>query len=230
MLEFISYASSSKGNLYTLDDGTTRIIIDPGLPIARIKKALNFKLSGIAGALCSHFHNDHSIGLADLTKAGVDIYSGTSTIEAINLKGHRVHPAEHLKLFSIGTFRILPFMIPHDVDNLGFLIQSGKDKFLYLIDCIYCPYRFKRLTHIAIGINYEADILKRNVKEERVHPALARRIMQSHCSLKTGLEFFKAQDLRKVKEIHILHVSEANADKDRIKEAVQRQTGKLVLI
>lgn len=230
MLEFTAHASSSAGNLYTLDDGKTRIIIDPGLPIIQIKKALNFQLFGVSGALVGHLHKDHSAGLTELMKAGIDVYTGISTIEALNLTGHRMYPVEHLKLFSIGTFKILPFKIPHDVDNLGFLIQSGKDKFLYLIDYTYCPYKFKGLTHIAIGINFETDILKKNMERGYLHPALARRIMQSHCSLKTGLEFFRDQDLSQVQEIHILHVSEANADKNRIKEAVQRQTGKLVLI
>lgn len=230
MLEFISYASSSKGNFYTLDNGKTRIIIDPGLSIVSIKKALDFKLSEIAGALCGHEHFDHSIGVGGLMASGIDAYVGFSTIEALTLQGHRIHPVEHLKLFSVGTFKVLPFIIPHDVDNLGFLIQSGKDKFLYLIDCTYCPYRFRGLTHIAIGINYDTDILKKNVKKGRIHPGLTKRIMQSHCSLKTGLEFFKAQDLSQVQEIHVLHCSESNLDKAKAKREIQKFTGKLVYI
>lgn len=230
MIEFISHYSSSKGNLYQISDCKTSLLLDPGVGINQIKQALGFKLSGISGVLTGHGHLDHSRGVVELTKVGVDVYAGASTIETHRIKGHRVHPIKHLGQFDIGTFRILPFLIPHDVENFGFLIQSGKDKFLYLIDCTYCPYKFEKLTSIALGINYESSVLIKNVKEGRLHPALARRIIQAHCSLKTGLDFFKAQDLSKVKQINILHCSETNADKDRIKEAVMRQTGKLVLI
>lgn len=230
MIEFIPHYSSSKGNLYQISDCKTSLLLDPGVSIKQIKQALGFKLSGISGALAGHEHFDHSAGIPGLVEAGIDVYAGVSTIEAHKLKGHRVHPIEHLKQFDIGTFRALPFLIPHDVENFGFLIQSGKDKFLYLIDCTYCPYRFRGLTGIALGINFCTDVLKKNVQDGHVHPGLARRIMQSHCSLKTGLEFFEAQDLSTVKQINILHVSEKNADKDRIKRSLQKLTGKLILV
>ena len=64
MFEFTVKYTGSSGNLYTLTDGDTEILIDPGIPIRKIKKALNFKLSGYAGALCSHEHMDHVKGAA----------------------------------------------------------------------------------------------------------------------------------------------------------------------
>lgn len=232
MIEFQSYASSSKANLYALDNGKTRIIIDPGLPIAGIKKALDFKLSGISGVLCSHAHADHAEGAPGIMASGVDLYCSQHTAKALKLSGHRLHIIKHKSPFTVGTFTILPLSVTHDEDtpNLAFLLVSGKEKWFFGIDLLYCPYKFKGLTGIALGINYETDILKKNVEKGYLHPGLAKRIMQSHCSLQTALEFFEAQDLSKVKEIHVLHCSEMNANKDRIKEAVQRQTGKLVLI
>lgn len=177
-------------------------------------------------------NKDHSFASENIMKAGIDLYCNSATAEALGLSGHRLHIIEHKKSFTVGSFAVLPLSVSHDEDTptMAFLLASGKEKWFFGIDLLYCPYKFKGLTGIAIGINYESDTLKRNVKEERIHPALAKRIMQSHCSLKTGLEFFRDQDLSQVQEIHILHVSEANADKDRIKEAVQRQTGKLVSI
>ena len=230
MINFQSYASSSKGNLYTLSNGQTKFLIDPGLPIAQIKKALNFGLNEINYCLLSHSHNDHSKGTAELMKMGIDVYTGTPTIESLGLEGHRVHPIEPMKQFSIGSFQVLPFSIPHDAPNLGFLLQSGKDKFLFLIDCTYCPYKFSGLTGIDIGINYDSDIMQNNIQKGHLNPALGRRIMANHMSLSTALDFFKAQDLSKVQIIHVLHCSESNLDKEKTKKEIQKLTGKLILI
>lgn len=232
MVEFISHYSSSKENLYQISDCKTSLLLDPGVSIKQIKQALGFKLSGISGVLCSHAHADHAEGSSGIMASGVDLYCSQDTAEALELSGHRLHIIENKKLFNIGTFTVLPLSVSHDKDVpcLAFLLSSGKEKWFFGIDLLYCPYYFKNLTGIALGINYEIDVLKKNVKDGHIHPGLARRIIQAHCSLKTGLEFFKAQDLNKVQEIHVLHVSESNADKDRIKKAVMRQTGKLVLI
>lgn len=232
MINFQSHYSSSKGNLYQISDGKTSLLLDPGVPIAKIKQALGFKLSGISGALCSHGHQDHANGAAGIIASGIDLYCSQHTAEALKLSGHRLHIIEHKKPFTVGSFTILPLSVLHDEDTptLAFLLVSREEKCFFGIDMLYCPYYFTGLTHIFLGINYETDVLKNNVKRGTLCPGLARRIVQSHTSLSTALEFFKAQNLKKVKEIHVLHCSEMNADKDRIKEAVQRQTGKLVLI
>lgn len=230
MIEFISYHSGSKGNLYQISNGKTSLLLDPGIPIAQIKKVLNFKLSEISGALCGHEHADHSKGIAGLMEVGIDVYTGNSTIEALGLNGHRLHLIQHLKQFFIGSFKILPFSIPHDVPCLAFLFQSNNNKFLFLIDCLYCPYKFSGLTGIAIGINYDSDILRQNIQAGYLDPALGRRIIANHLSLSTALDFFKAQDLSKVEAIHVLHCSESNLDKKKAEKEIQKLTGKLVII
>jgi metal-dependent hydrolase (beta-lactamase superfamily II) len=48
--------SGSKGNLIKLDNGKESLILDAGVPIKKINKALNYKLGDYAGALISHQH------------------------------------------------------------------------------------------------------------------------------------------------------------------------------
>lgn len=229
MLDFLTLASGSKGNLYQLSAGKTSLLLDPGVPIAQIKKALNFKLSNISGCLLSHSHQDHSCAAKDIMEAGIDLFCSRETSDALALSGHRLHVIQAMQQFKIGSWAVRPFLIPHDVENFGFLLQNGRDKLAYLIDSAYCPYKFRGLTYIAIGINYQKEILRENVRSCRLDPALARRIMQNHMSLATALNFFRAQDISRVKEVHILHVSSQNADKEQVKEIVQKATGKLVL-
>jgi len=231
MIEFAAHYSSSQGNLYQIFDSGTSLLLECGVPIQKIKKALNFKLSNINGCLATHFHADHSGYIKDVLRVGIDTYISKSIIDHYGLSGHhRIHGIHHKQQFQIGTLTILALEVPHDVPCLSFLIASDKDKFLFAIDCLYFPYLIPGLTHIGIGINYQTDILKKNIENGSLHPALAQRIMQSHLSLETALSFFKAQNLSKVKEIHVLHCSSKNADKGQIKEAVQRTTGKLVII
>ena len=230
MIQFTSHYSGSKGNLYSITDGKTSLLLDPGVPIMKIKQALNFKLSGINGCLVSHEHLDHSCSASDIAVNGIDLYAGHPTIEALGLSHHRIHDIILNIPLKIGTWYIRTLPVPHDVPNLAFHMSSKDHKCLFMIDALYCPYLFGGLTHIFLGINYDSDILKRNVKSGRIHPGLAIRIMQSHCSLKTALQFFKDQDLSRIEEIHVLHCSEANLDKDKAKEAIQRVSGKLVVI
>lgn len=230
MIEFTAHASSSTGNLYTLDDGKTRVIIDPGLPIVQIKKALNFGLNKIDYCLLSHAHLDHSCGVSGVTHAGIDVYTGTETIEILGFKNHRLVPITHREQFRLGTWTITALSVVHDVPNMAFLLASGKHKCLFMIDALYCPYYFTGLTHIFLGINYDSNILRENVKSGRLDPALGRRIISNHLSLATGLQFFKNQDLSKVQEIHILHCSKANLDKEKAKREIQKITGKLITI
>ena len=232
MINFISHYSGSKGNLYSIDDGKTSLLLEPGVPIQKIKKALNFNLSNQSGCLVSHFHQDHSCATKDIASAGTDIYTSQSVIDHYGLAGHRIHMVKHKQQFQIGSFTVRAMDVPHDKDtpNLAFLFASGKDKLLFLIDALYCPYIIPGLTSIAIGINYDLDILKQNIKEGHLNPALGRRIIQSHMSLATALEFFKTQDMSQVQTIHILHCSKSNLNKDKAKKAIQRLTGKLVII
>lgn len=49
-------ASSSKGNCCVIDDGRSKLILDCGIPIKKIKEGVDFNLSNIAGCLISHSH------------------------------------------------------------------------------------------------------------------------------------------------------------------------------
>ena len=49
-------ASGSTGNAYHISDGSTSLLIECGIPIAKIKQGLNYRLSGVDGCLISHQH------------------------------------------------------------------------------------------------------------------------------------------------------------------------------
>lgn len=224
-------ATGSTGNCYLIDDGETRLLIELGIQFKKIQRALNYETSKVAACLISHSHQDHCKGVRGALGASVDVYMSETTKSEIGIEHNRIRRYENKNQFKVGTFTVLPFDVKHDVENHGFLIQSDKgDRLLFATDTYYVKYRFNNITHLMIECNYSDALLEQNVSSGRVHEFLSRRIRASHFSLENVLEFLKANDLSKVKEIHLLHLSDTNSDEEAFKKAVQEQTGKLVFV
>lgn len=164
-------------------------------------------------------------------RAGVDCYMSSGTANILKLSGHRMNIIESMKQFKIGTWTILPFDTIHDAaEPLGFLLASGNEKLLFATDTAYIKYRFKGLTHIMVECNYDDESLQENIFNLTLNIAQKNRLIHSHFGLKNVIEFLKVNDLSKLKEIHLLHLSDLNSDAARIKKAVQAITGKPVYV
>lgn len=175
---------------------------------------------------------DHSKAVKEIMRAGIDCYISAGTAEALGISGHRLNIIKAKQQFRIGTWTILPFETQHDAaEPLGFLLanQDG-ERLLYATDTYFIRYRFRGLTHIAVECNYSLDILRANVEAGLVEPALKNRILKSHFSLENVKKFLQANDLSKVQEIWLLHMSDRNSDAERFKRAVQELTGTEVYV
>ncbi|MCT8138615.1 MBL fold metallo-hydrolase [Anaerobacillus sp. CMMVII] len=232
MINIKALASGSKGNCYYITDGHTPLLLEAGISFKSIQKQLNFKTTSIAGCFVTHEHKDHSKSIAEVLKSGIDCYMSKGTAEALNIHHHRVHNIEAKKQFKLGTWTILPFEVEHDVSEpMGFLFANEVgDKLLFATDTYYIKYKFKGLSHIMIECNYSLDILNQNIEVGRVPKIMKKRLLRSHFSLENVKEFLKANDLSKVQEIHLLHLSDNNSDEQRFKQEIQALTGKLVYV
>lgn len=232
MIQIKTLATGSKGNCYHITDGSTPLLLECGISFKQIQQGVNFETSNLSGVLVTHEHKDHCKGVESVLNRGLDVYMSKGTQEALHLQHHRIKTVESKKQFRVGTWTILPFDVQHDVNEpLGFLLQSDNGgKLLFATDTYYVKYRFTGLTHIMIECNYDQQTLDDNVESGRVHPAMRKRVMRSHFSLENLLEFFKANDLSKVEEIHLLHLSDGNSNVERIFKAVARATGKMIFI
>lgn len=228
MIEFTPLASGSTGNCYRVSDGRTQLLLECGIQYKEIQKNLKFRVSEIAGCLVTHEHQDHCKAVRDLMKAGIDCYMSQGTTDTLKVTGHRVNIIKAKQQFRIGTWTILPFETQHDAaEPLGFLLanQAG-EKLLYATDTYFIRYRFANLNVIAVECNYSLDILRANVEAGTVDANLKNRILKSHFSLENVKKFLQANDLSKVQEIWLLHLSEQNSCEKRFKEEVQKITGK----
>ena len=224
--------SSSKGNCYLLDDGSTKIMLECGVRFKDIQRGFNFSLTDVAACLVTHEHGDHIKSLPDVLKAGVDCYMSPGTADATGITHHRIKKAESKVPFHIGTWKVMPFDVQHDVaEPLGFLLVSKHGyRVLFLTDTYYCKYQFNGITHLLIECNYSLPILDANIEMGITPKAMRKRLLKSHFSLENVKEFLKANDLSKVEEIYLLHLSDSNSDEKLFQEEVARLTGKMVIV
>jgi phosphoribosyl 1,2-cyclic phosphodiesterase len=227
MITFTPYASSSSGNVYTVSDGQTTVLLDCGLPWKKIRELLRFRTSELAGILLTHSHMDHCKGAKDAAKSGIEIYASKATLDALQVAEHRANVVEAGEVFTVASWRVRPFETVHDTEgSLGFyMVGSDGEAFLYLTDSAYSPVRFKALSVIAVECNFQSDILTDNILEGRVPWMVGKRVRRSHASLDTVIDFLRANDLSKCREVWLLHLSAQNSDEERMRREVQRATG-----
>ena len=232
-MEIKVLASGSTGNAYTISDGISSLLLDAGISLKEIQVGTGFKVRQMTGALITHEHLDHSKAMKDLAHIGVDLYASRGTLEVCGLSGHRFHAVKALEEMEIGTFRILPFDVEHDAaEPLGFLITSKAtgEKLVYFTDTYYVRYRFNGLNYIMGECNYTEAGIKRSLEDGSIPLEFIPRLVRSHMSLETFLNFLKANDMRSVRQIWLLHLSENNSEAQRMKEEVQRLTGTEVYV
>lgn len=220
--------SSSKGNCYILESDTEALVIEVGISLMEVKKALDFNISKVAGALCSHVHKDHSRYLADYMKAGIEVYTSDETQSALEIiTGEYAKAIIPNKAYKIGNFTVQPFELIHDVPCLGFYIRH-KDfgKLLFITDTEYVPQNFKSLNvdHILIEANYMEDkMCKADFKRSHV--------LQGHMLIDTTCEFLRQNDNSNLKNVVLLHLSDGSSDeKEFLRKAKESVSGANVYV
>lgn len=214
-MRMICYGSSSKGNGYLLEGEKETLLIEAGLPISRVRKAVP-DWSKVVGCLISHRHSDHTKSMADIMKSGVDVYANEDVWEWFKEKGStfnkRVLEAGYTR--EIGEFKVMPFEANHDVPCLSFFIYHPEmGRLLFITDSAGCDCEFGEVNHIMVECNYSEPCLELAIEEGRTKQFLADRTRETHFSIE-GLEKFLQTPglLDGVKEVVLLHLSHENSD------------------
>lgn len=220
-------ASGSKANCYLLSLENEILILECGVNYKEIIKNLDYELSKVIGCLVTHEHKDHSKSIKELTENGIDVYSSLGTFEAVGIQNHRTRVIKARNPIKIGNFTILPFEANHDAaEPLGFLINhKAIGNMLFLTDSYYCEYKFENLNHILVECNYKKSLLDENIENKIIPLSLRNRITKSHFELENVIEFLKANDLSKIKNIMILHISGQNGDGEIFKSEIEKNIG-----
>ena len=233
-MEIIPIASSSNGNCHYISDGSSHLLIECGIRIDKIAKAIPVNLTELNGCLISHEHKDHSLSASKLLRY-CHIFASKGTLEELSIESYKYkqHEIKHNQALRIGTFAVIGFNVQHDAkEPLGYLIYSEatKEKLLFATDTFYIQSKFAKLNYIMIECNYAKEILKKNIDGGKIPKVVANRLFSSHFELENVKEFLKANDLSQVKAIYLMHLSDGNSDEIRFKHEIVALTGKPVIV
>jgi len=219
--------SSSSGNCYLFQASNNEtLIIECGIDIKEISKALEYKISNVVGCIISHEHGDHSKSIHKMLIA-TDCYMSEGTKSALGIERHNLHVLPKLQKVKIGSFEVMAFKTQHDcADPVGFLIHDSEIGLtLFATDTFYIEYTFQGLNNILIECNYAKDILYKNVADGIITKTLKDRTLKSHFEFDNVKGFLKANDLSGVRNIALLHLSDRNSDAERFQREVHELTG-----
>ncbi len=229
-MKLIVVGTGSTGNCYILEGRTSSLMIECGVRFFDIKRALNFNYSRVAGVIVSHEHADHCRAAKDVIAAGINLFASAGTISALGFSSHRLFALEENMSYTIGEFVIMPFKVKHDAaEPFGYLIHHPEcGNVLFLTDTAYSPYRFADLNQIIIEANYSSDIVEERNILGSMNGALVQRVMTSHMSIDTCVRLLKANDLSKVNNIVLIHLSDGNSHEREFVQRISEKTGKTV--
>lgn len=232
-MELTILGSSSSGNSYIIQDANEALVIEAGIDFKEVERALGWNVTKAVGCLITHEHNDHAGKVNEFLHARIPVYASAGTISKIQRNGTpNMIRIKSGKLFTVGRFQIIPFDVRHDsVEPLGFYIfHPDMGTMLFATDTYYLPQTFKGLNNILIECNYSREILEANIEAERLPKLVRNRIVQSHMSLDNCIRTLQANDLTRVNNIILIHLSEGNSDPHMFQRRVHEVTGKTVHI
>lgn len=226
--------SSSSGNGYLLQsEGTGEVLIlEAGIRFDKVKQALGYDLSHVAGCLVTHEHGDHAKYAKEVGKAFVPLYMSLGTCKAMGMEDSPlVHTVTPLQPVSIGSFKAMPFPVQHDAaEPYGWLIRHDEcGSVLFATDTYYLRYTFPGLSNILIECNFRLDLLQDNMRAGRIDHKRYERTVKSHMSYETCRETLLANDLTAVNNIVLLHLSADNSDAAGFVAGIHADTGKNVV-
>jgi phosphoribosyl 1,2-cyclic phosphodiesterase len=130
-LELLTIASSSKGNCILIRNGSHNLLIDMGINLCHLLKALDYyKISpeDINGVIITHEHIDHVRGLDTLVRRyRTPVFSHKLTMNEIEKKYKLSLPSYDVSEtgFSIGNIDVQPFRTRHDaIYSLGYSLSD----------------------------------------------------------------------------------------------------------
>ena len=205
------------------------MILDCGISVNEVKKAIGYNVSKIKFALCTHIHNDHAAFVKKYLNMGIKVIMPRQVVEK--------HPgfvnaitATPMSKMHIDEYTIIPFDVPHDegVECLAYIVEhSGFGKFLYMTDCMYCRYNLSKLKirHVLCECNYFQSNLYENYEEYTRN-----RVLKTHMDVETCKSFLKVNKTDALKNVILCHLSADNSDSVEMKRQVREVVGENVRV
>jgi len=219
------HASSSAGNLYSLESGKSRILFECGLTANKLIKALDYNLNRFDACFVSHFHSDHCKGIDFVIRSGIPTYATKETFDKCNVSGNVM---EIGKTVFIKNLAIKSFQTEHDCPgSCGFFVkdtESGK-KMIFATDTYFLRQKFPALNFIMVECNFSDELL-----DADENCGYRERLKKSHMSINNLKLWLEKQDLSELEEIYLMHLSDSHSDENDFRNQINELTFADVII
>lgn len=218
MMKLKVIGTGSSGNCYLLENDTEALLIECGLPLAAIKRGMGYKMTKLKACIVSHSHKDHARSVKELKWCGLRTIGPEGTEATIIVKGECT--------LNLGGFKIRPLPVKHDVPCMAYVVDHpDMGRLLFVTDTYAFPYTVKGLNHILMEANYCDRKLEQNIADGLIPDSLRQRIVTSHMEIGMAVTHLTAQDLSRVHDILLIHLSQGNSEPDNFKAQVEAATG-----
>lgn len=242
-MELTVIGSRSDGNAYVLQNADEALLLEAGLPFKKTLEALDYHIDKVVGCLVSHEHQDHASHITEYLDNGIRIFSSKGTTRGIQERWIHKETTRAPEIvpynadgsfaqFSLGGFTIVPFNTIHSTEEpTGFYIHhADMGTVMFATDTGYLPRPFAGLNNLMIEANYAPETLQARYLAGEITEARYIHTLQGHMSIDTTIEALRANDLSKVNNIILLHLSEENAAPESFRQQVYQATGKTIHI
>lgn len=203
-MKLIIIGSSSHGNSYALQSDSGEILlIEAGVPLKEVKKAIGYKTSKVVGCIISHVHGDHAKYIPEYLRAGINVFSN----DEVSKKYLGVDTMYEDVTSRFGKFGVTPFEVKHDAKNFGYLIhEPSYGTIFFATDCYNLNFVIQGCQVYLAECNYSDAILDKAVTDGLTQRRQADRIRLSHMSMEHAISWLHDCDVehcaRKIILIH----------------------------
>lgn len=192
--------TGSKGNAYLVQVGDSKLLLDAGMPAAKVRPFNQNKIADIDAMLVTHAHNDHSAFMQEFMNIGVRLIYSTDEIDC-------------------GKFKVYGEYQKHDVECRGYAVDfPNKGIMLHYITDTVEPIvsaeylKADRRHYWVIECDYTEETMLYNDEHESANVAMRNaRTRETHLSDRTVIDFFKREDIP-TDAILFVHMSALNFD------------------
>mgnify|MGYP002677645932 CR=1 FL=1 len=226
-MELIIIGSSSKGNSYALRaDSGAILLLEAGVPLREVKKAIGYQTSKVKAVIVSHVHSDHAKYIPEYVKAGLNVLSN---VDVSNHYKDLVCIMDVGQTYHMGCsgFRVTPFDVEHDVPNFGYLIYHPEvGTIFFATDCYNLKFAIRGVNIFLAECNYSDELLNKTVREGKTPASQADRVRLSHMSLEHCISWLEDCEASKsAHQIFLIHGSARHLDPKVAVSLIQRLTG-----
>lgn len=240
MIRFTSLGSGSEGNALLIEAGSTRIMIDCGLPvrhaIARIE-ARGIDPRGLDAILVTHEHGDHIGGVMALArKTGATVCLTRGTLAALHTRSAEACNGVTLRLidsheaFELGNVEVQPFPVPHDArEPVQYVVAAGDIRLGVLTDLGMLTPHVERSLQACDGLvlefNHDPDLLAKSAYPESLKQRIAGRY--GHLCNRDAAGFLSGLNLDRLQHVVAAHLSQSNNSPELVLTAVKEALGEV---